>query len=203
MLIRSRGAIQVALLRLEGFQDRLAGMDPHDGPISAYQVAQRERYNAEVDYNYCLYYPIHEDFRQPLHPKVRGSEAKASPTQQKRRQLWKQVEQCMKDGTLQDLQDGRINSVDAETLNDIPLTQPRTEPLKEDYTSAGGAPDTDGIGYEVPDLPARKNPQQIRLLGKFAWLVAMDIRASAGAENLQKPSRHCEAKKNSPKRSNV
>lgn len=101
-------ATKVALARLEGFRDRLARMDPHDGPASAYKAAQAEAEDAEVDYNYCLYYPLGPPFSPPLPKLYVPKDGEIAATERKKYQLWEQTKECMQEGTLQDLKEGRI-----------------------------------------------------------------------------------------------
>ncbi len=120
-------ATQTAFTRLEGFRDRLSGMDPHDGPVSAYQAARVEMENAEVDYNYCLYYPFNEDFSPP--PRNRAPQFVKRAKQWKKICMWNQTKKCMKAGTLQDLKDGKIKVNAAELRRGDPSEpQPREMP---------------------------------------------------------------------------
>ncbi len=92
--------LRVATKNLERCREQLGlakqGTDP-----SQIETAVREVYNAEVKYNYCEYYPRDEVFRKPPnlinHP---------NPRKARGIRLWRQVEACMKDGTLLDLQAG-------------------------------------------------------------------------------------------------
>ena len=99
-------ATQAASRRLEGFRHRLSILDPHDGPVSTYKAAESELHDAEVDYNYCLYYPVDEDF---IRPPTKGERQDSTTTQEKQIKLWDLVEQGMKTGRLlEDIRDGRI-----------------------------------------------------------------------------------------------
>ena len=96
----------MALRRLEGFRHRLSTLDPHDGPVSAYKVAESELHDAEVDYKYCLYYPINENF---IRPPTKAKRQLSTTTQEKQLELWDLVEHYMKEGRpLEDIRDGRI-----------------------------------------------------------------------------------------------
>ena len=95
-------ATSVALARVEGLRVRLSAMDPHDGPVSAYKTVEEELHNAEVDYNYCLYFPIDEEFHPPPVSAARNLKPKESNSRERRVRLWEMIEQRMKDGTLQD-----------------------------------------------------------------------------------------------------
>ena len=96
----------MALRRLEGFRHRLSTLDPHDGPVSAYKAAKSELHDAEVDYKYCLYYPINEDFKRPPTKAKRQS---STTTEERQVQLWDLVEHHMEEGKpLEDIKCGRI-----------------------------------------------------------------------------------------------
>ena len=96
----------MALRRLEGFRHRLSTLDPHDGPVSAYKAAESELHDAEVDYKYCLYYPINEGF---IRPPTKAERQLSTTTQEKQVELWDLVEHYMMEGRpLEDIRDGRI-----------------------------------------------------------------------------------------------
>lgn len=101
-------ATSVALARVEGLRIRISAMNPHDGPVSAYKSAKEELHNAEVDYNYCLYFPTDEEFHPPPVSAARNFTPKESNSRERRVRLWDMIEQCMKEGTLQDLKKGKI-----------------------------------------------------------------------------------------------
>ena len=103
-------ATQVALTRLKGFRERLTGMDPHDGPVSAYQSARVELENAEVEYNYCLYFPINESFGSPPPMSARRGVMAITAKHERRVRIWNLIKKCMKEGTLQDLRDGKLTA---------------------------------------------------------------------------------------------
>lgn len=98
----------MALERLEGLRVRLSSMNPHDGPISAYKSVQQEVHNAEVDYNYCLYFPSDEAFQPPPPSTVRNTTPKKEDGREYRLRLWTMVEHSMQEGTLQALREGKI-----------------------------------------------------------------------------------------------
>ena len=98
----------MALERVEGLRGRLSSMDPHDGPVSAYKSAQQELHNAEVDYNYCLYFPSDEAFQPPPPSTVRISTPKKEDDSEYRLRRWTMIERCMEEGTLQALKEGKI-----------------------------------------------------------------------------------------------
>lgn len=123
-------ATQVALRRLEGFRHWLSILDPHDGPVSTYKAAESELHDAEVDYNYCLYYPVDEDF---IRPPMKAERQVSTTTQEKQIKLWDLVEQRMKTGRpLEDIRDGRIVACSSNT----PSSTHHDE--EEDSASDGG-----------------------------------------------------------------
>lgn len=116
----SFSATSVALERVEGLRIRLSAMDPHDDPVSAYKSAQQELHDAEVDYNYCLYFPVDEAFLPPPRATARQFMPKRRSVNRERRLcMWSTVEQCMKEGTLQDLKKGKIRVSSAERLSQL------------------------------------------------------------------------------------
>ncbi len=99
----------MAFERVEALRFRLSFMNPHDGPVSAYVSAQQELHDAEVDYNYCLYFPSDEEFQSPPSSTARKFPSKrTSKRGDYRLRLWNMVERCMKEGTLQDLKDDEL-----------------------------------------------------------------------------------------------
>ena len=113
----------MALERVEGLRVRLSSMNPHDGPVSPYKSAQQELHNAEVDYNYCLYFPSDEAFQPPPPSTARNSTPKKEDDREYRLRLWTVVEHSMKEGTLQALRDGKIRVESAGRLDHQSPTQ--------------------------------------------------------------------------------
>ena len=107
----------MALERVEGLRVRLSSMNPHDGPVSAYESAQQELHNAEVDYKYCLYFPSDEAFQPPPPSTVRNSTPEKEGDREYRLRLWNMVERSMKEGTLQALREGNIRVESAGRLD--------------------------------------------------------------------------------------
>ena len=129
----------MALRRLEGFRHRLSILDPHDGPVSVYKAAESELHDAEVDYNYCLYYPVDEDF---VRPPTRAERQVSTTTQEKQIKLWDLVEQGMKVGRpLKDIRDARTVACSSNT-------PPSTHHDQEDSASDGG------VILNLEDTPA-------------------------------------------------
>jgi len=99
----------LAFAKLEELRERLASMNPHDDPASTYKAAQLEVGNAEVDYNYCLYYPLGSTFSPPPAPRGPIEDGNTPTIRGNKYQLWEQTKECMQEGTLQDLKEGRVN----------------------------------------------------------------------------------------------
>ena len=148
----------MALERLEGLRVRLSAMNPHDGPISVYKSAQQELHDAEVDYNYCLYFPVDEAFQPPPLSTARKFAPKEQDSREYRLRMWSMVEQCMNEGTLQDLGVGKIRVRSAERLG-------RPTPGQESaLESSDGSEQSNG----QTDLQTSTvtDPEQIRILGQ-------------------------------------
>ena len=137
----------MALRRLEGFRHRLSILDTHDGPVSTYKAAESELHDAEVDYNYCLYYPVDEDF---IRPPTRVERQVSTTTQEKQITLWDLVEQGMKAGRrLEDIRDGRTVARSSNTPSSTDHDQ------EEDSASAGG------VILNLEDAPSRHSDSRI------------------------------------------
>ena len=141
----------MALERVKALRFRLSSMNPHDGPVSAYKLAQQELHDAEVDYNYCLYFPSDDEaFQSPPSSTVRKSIPKEKDSREYRLRLWSRVEQCMKEGTLQDLKEGKIRVGSVERL---------IQPSPAQMTQANGQKD-------LPNSTAT-DLKQVQVLGQF------------------------------------
>ena len=98
----------MALERVKGLRIRLSTISPHDVSLSVYQSAQQELHDAEVDYNYCMYFPVDEAFQPPPLPTVRRIAQKRKDRTEYRIRMWNMIEHCMKEGTLQNLKHGKV-----------------------------------------------------------------------------------------------
>lgn len=156
----SLAATKVALERVEGLRVRLSAMDPHDGPVSAYNSAQQELYDAEVDYNYCLYFPVDEAFQPAPVSTERESTPKRRASRELRFRMWSMIEKCMKQGTLQDLKEGRIRVNSAGCLGQ-PLPAQKTS-----LESSGGLEQNDN--QKENQMSTVTDCEQIRILGQSA-----------------------------------
>ena len=152
MLILSFVATRVALERVEGLRLRLSSMDPFDGPVSAYSAAQQELLKAEIDLNYCQFFPINHKFCPPPYPSTHNFKPMEIGSRKEYRcLLWNIVEQCMKEGTLQDLKDGKIPVGRAEYLK-------QTSPAQTEQAN----------GHKDLQLSAASDSKQVQVLGRFA-----------------------------------
>lgn len=141
----------MALERVKALRFRLSSMSSHDGPVSAYKYAKQELHNAEVDYNYCLYFPSDEVFQSPPLSTAHKSTIKKNDSGEYRLRLWSVVEQCMKQGTLQDLKDGKIRVSSAELLS-------QASPAQMEQVD----------GQEVLQVLTATDPKQVQVLGQSA-----------------------------------
>ena len=127
-------------------------MNPNDGPVSAYKSVQQELNDAEVDYNYCLYFPSNSAFQPPpLSTARKSTPKKKKGSREFRLRLWTIVEQCMKDGTLQDLKDGKIPVNSPERLD---------QPFPAQVEQIEGQGDL--------QISTTTNSKQVQILGQFA-----------------------------------
>jgi len=142
-------ATLIALEKLESIRLRNSskGYRPHHKPVP--ESWQRELQDAEVTYNYCLYYPLNEKFHNPSGDKGRTNGTtdahkinKIASTKKKRVQIWNLVEQCMVDGTLQDLRDGKIWR-GAGSLDTGPSAQNCQEDSSNEAKQVAGVADVD------------------------------------------------------------
>lgn len=87
-----------------------------------YAKTKKRIHKTELHLNYCQYFPVTEDYL-PLAFATRGLNELSSSnlsgiraSERRAAQIWKLVEQCTQNGTLQDLKDGRL----AAWLKDAP-----------------------------------------------------------------------------------
>ncbi|KAL8707861.1 MAG: hypothetical protein Q9225_007692 [Loekoesia sp. 1 TL-2023] len=109
---------QKATRSLKKLRTRLASTTPNS-PEN--QALENQVHCAEVDLNYTMYHPLTEKYiglfpRQETQnpPNMEGSSIKISALPQENKPaMWKVVESCMEDGTLQALRDGSLRSATA------------------------------------------------------------------------------------------
>lgn len=155
----SFAATNIARERFEGLRARLSALNPSDGPVSAYKSAQQELHDAEVDYNYCLYFPVNKAFKAPP-LSVQRKISQSGGSRESRLRMWTKIEQCMKEGTLQDLKEGKIRVGSSGSLRQ-PLPAP-----KPSFGPSGILEQT----YDQRDLQTltATDLEQIRILGQSA-----------------------------------
>ena len=155
-------ATSVALERIEGLRIRLSALNPHDGPVSAYKSTQQELYNAKVDYNYCQYFPAKEPFQPPPHSTARNSTQETKDNGDYSSRMWSLVEQCMNEGTLRDLNEGRINVSSAERSGQLSPGQ------NSAFESLDGLEQTNSLQILQTSTRTPPDTKQIRKLGQSA-----------------------------------
>lgn len=125
----------LALSRLEGFIQRLTALDPHDN-YPEFNYAQEEVHKAEVDYNYCLYYPTDKEWRPPPSSDKRDLHKAKELTKPKqwRAALWRLIEKSMKDGTLEQVKDGTLVAAEIPPgiFNSVESTSPELNKQLDD-----------------------------------------------------------------------
>lgn len=131
-------------------------MDPHHGPVSAYQAARVELENAEVDYNYCLYYPCNEVFRPP--PAALGRQQKSNTATKERTRLWNVTKKCMREDTLQALKDGALTGNGTESQGGMPLRKHSREVPVPTHVQT--------LSSMYPTFPGNFNAQQTQAFGQ-------------------------------------
>ena len=146
-------------------------MDPHDGPVSAYRSVQQELHSAEVDYNYCLYFPSDQAFQSPPLSTAGKLTPKKKDSREYRLRLWSMVEQCMKEGTLEDLKKGKIRVSSEEHLKQLPPAQ--TEQVD---------------GQKDLRILTDTDPKHVQVLGQFALMQMLPPRllTKTNAMSIQK-----------------
>lgn len=95
-----------------------------------YEDLQSDIHNAEVDLNYAMYHPLDEKYHSLYPPeKRRASKEEEEPDQKtpqeegsSRPTIWHVVEQCMEQGTLMALRDGKLGRTppDAKASKAVP-----------------------------------------------------------------------------------
>ena len=77
---------------------------------SEYKQLEQEVHDAEIDVNYTIYHPLTEKYKSlfPRQEDVPGGETAARKLVTVKPAIWKMVEQCTADGTLEALRDGKL-----------------------------------------------------------------------------------------------
>ena len=112
--IRSR-EIKKAGRRLDALKERLSTTENVNSKI---RRIQKRIYEAEVDYNYCFYYPAGRDYQSLFQGQEEVSEIEDEDETGGKRKgrlheskppLWRMVERCMKTGKLEELKSGNVD----------------------------------------------------------------------------------------------
>lgn len=133
---------QKASKRLKRARKEFSALDEAD---AARQQAQRDVHEAEVNVNYAIYYPLDRPY-SCLYPKRKAEEQEDTLTgvngDQAIRQL---VEQCMADGRLKDLREGKLTE-QSKSQHSVPVkTASKT---KKSTVRADDVDDSDGGFFE-------------------------------------------------------
>ena len=86
---------------------RLDGSSPD---TSEYEQLEKEVHDAEIDVNYTIYHPLTEKY-QSIFPRQENSAGGVTAARQLVRDkpaMWKVVERCTAEGTLEALREGRV-----------------------------------------------------------------------------------------------
>ncbi len=149
-------SVSIALKRAQEKLNKLPGQFPRGLNTPN---ALKALHEADVEFNYCFYYPTHEPWRNFPSVGQQGKSARlATRTLEWRIKLRDLVGKCMNDGTLQDLKDGKIR-VDEQSV-DAAL---RTQHLMIDKS-------TEMKQTQIPrnQTTPRLDPDQIRDTGKYS-----------------------------------
>ena len=90
---------------------------------SSYEKMKKRIHDTEIHLNYCKYFPVTEDYlplalaKNGVYHSNGSKDYDNRASERKAAQIWKLVEQCTQDGTLQDLKDGRLDA----WLKHVPL----------------------------------------------------------------------------------
>ena len=100
---------QKATRALKKLKRRLDASSPE---TSDYTQLAKEVHDAEIDMNYTIYHPLTEKY-QSLFPRqdvAGGEERAARKLVTEKPAVWKVVERCTADGTLEALRDGKVET---------------------------------------------------------------------------------------------
>lgn len=112
-----------------------------------HQTLDIDVHNAEVDLNYTIYHPLTEKYvglfpRQNTHGKQNERTTAPENSGQARIEkpaMWTVVENCMKDGTIQALRDGKLRTKDDQKPGAQPPAK-RADPRKSQKQPENGHP---------------------------------------------------------------
>lgn len=111
---------QKATRALKRLQRRLDASSPD---TSEYNQLEKEVQDATIDMNYTIYHPLTEKY-QSLFPRQGSAGGKETPARKlvtEKPAMWKVVERCTADGTLEALRDGKLaTSIQAGKKKNVP-----------------------------------------------------------------------------------
>ena len=177
----------LALSRLEGFRQRLTALDPHDNHLEL-TYSQREVHKAEVDYNYCLYYPTSKEWRPPPNSDKRDMLKAKSLTRPKqwRAALWGLIEKSMKSGTLEQVKDGSLVATDISAVisNSIESTPGLANRRLDDNEQEIVAIESSRSAESSPDSTSKSTEQMmIHVSNVIGKEIAHDAKGLRNHEN--------------------
>ena len=100
-------------------------LDASSPDTSEYKQLEKEVHDAGIDVNYTIYHPLTEKY-QSLFPRQGDADGGETPTRKlvaEKPAMWKMVERCSVDGTLDALRDGKL-------ATGIPVGQKKPAPEK-------------------------------------------------------------------------
>ena len=126
-------------------------LDASSPDASEYAQLERSVHDAEIDVNYTIYHPLTEKY-QSLFPRKEGTAAGETAARKlvtRKPAMWKTVEQCTADGTLEALRDGKLATDTAVEKKKLDNEEPREgkngsktskspPPKEQDEESDGG-----------------------------------------------------------------
>lgn len=110
-------------------------LDASSPDTSEYKQLEKELHDAEIDVNYTIYYPLTEKY-QSLFPRqgdAGGGETATRKLVAGKPAMWKMVERCSADGTLDTLRDGKL-----ETSIPVGKRRPAPEKLRSNQERKDG-----------------------------------------------------------------
>ena len=124
-------------------------LDASSPDTSEYKQLEQEVHDAEIDINYTIYHPLTEKYRSlfPRQEDTRGGEIPARKMVTVKPAIWKMVEQCTADGTLEALRDGKLGTGVSTKEKKPSLEKPRST-RKGENGLAGSEPAKDTTPQE-------------------------------------------------------
>ncbi|KAM0802222.1 hypothetical protein BDR22DRAFT_803841 [Usnea florida] len=123
-------------------------LDASSPDTSEYKQLEQELHDAEIDVNYTIYHPLIEKYRS-LFPRQEDGETAARKLVTVKPAIWKMVEQCTEDGTLEALRDGKL-------VTGLSAKEKKSPPEKTRPTRKGG----NGLTGSKPAKDVAPLPQE-------------------------------------------